>query len=79
LLVGGVFEGVGHLGCFAEGADAAAVPGAHEEGADYCAEDVAEGVLVRMFGQLRSVELDWGVGLRCRKGVGEGRTRIRRG
>ena len=43
LLVRGVFEGVGNLGCLAEGTDAAAVPGADEEGADNGAEDVAGG------------------------------------
>ena len=43
LLVRGVLEGVGDLGRFAEGAHAAAVPGADEEGADGGAEDVASG------------------------------------
>lgn len=51
LLVGGVFEGVGHFGGFAEGADAAAVPGADDEGADDCAEDVAEGCVSEGFGE----------------------------
>jgi hypothetical protein len=41
LLVGGVFEGVRDLGCFAETTDPGAVPGADEEGR-YCGEqDVA--------------------------------------
>ena len=62
LLVRGVLEGVGDLGCFAEGAHAAAVPGADDEGADGGAEDVARGVLVRGLGrggavQLRSAEM----------------------
>lgn len=51
LLVRGVLEGVGDLGCFAEGAHAAAVPGADEEGADGGAEDVAGGVLVGGLGR----------------------------
>ena len=51
LLVGRVFEGVGDLGRFAEAAHAAAVPGADDEGADDCAEDVAGGLLVRGFGE----------------------------
>lgn len=41
LLVGGVFEGVRDLCGFAEGADAASVPGTDEEGADDGAKDVA--------------------------------------
>jgi hypothetical protein len=51
LLVGGVFEGVGDLGGFAEGADAAAVPGADDEGADDCAEDVAGGCVSEGIGE----------------------------
>ena len=39
LFVRGVFVGVGDLGCFAEAADAAAVPGADEEGGDAGGED----------------------------------------
>lgn len=46
LLVGGVFEGVGDLRGFAEGADAHAEVGACDEGADYGEEDEAGGLLV---------------------------------
>jgi hypothetical protein len=46
LLVGRVFEGVRDLGGFAEGADAAAVPGADEDCGDGGEEDVAGDMLV---------------------------------
>jgi hypothetical protein len=42
LLVGGVFEGVGDLGCFAEAANARAMPRADEEGG-YCREEDVAG------------------------------------
>ena len=41
LFVRGVFEGVGDFGGLTEGAYAAAVPGADEEGGDGGEEDVA--------------------------------------
>jgi hypothetical protein len=71
LFVGGVFVGVGDLGCFAEGAYAAAVPGAHEEGGD-CGEENVAGVWVSMpvhslgctLGVLRGGELESGMGRR---------------
>ena len=43
LLVRCIFEGVGDLCGLAERADAAAVPGANDEGADDGAEDIASG------------------------------------
>jgi hypothetical protein len=41
LLVGGVFEGVGHFGGFAESTNAAAVPGADDESGDGGEKDVS--------------------------------------
>ena len=61
LLVGGVFEGIGDLGGFAEGADARAEPHADEEGGDCGGEDVAGGVLLVDFfmGVCRVVRVCW--------------------